>query len=147
LCSNLSGGISVCIQNALNSQNKDSLNKDSQNIVTESVVIQILTGLAAVIAIISAILSLSNPTNLFQIINVIQIFMLIVLLDLYLPQKVLNILNSMNYFTLSFEIPFVNEFSYLNEFYDYLDFLPPKADYQIIGIESGSSLINILCII
>jgi hypothetical protein len=112
----------------------------------EAIANQVLAGAAAVASVVSGFSSLSNPTGFWQMMNTMQLFMLIVLLDIYLPIKILDILNAVSYFTLSFEIPFIPDIPYLSDVYDYLNFLPPKANYHIIGVDSGSTLINVYCL-
>jgi hypothetical protein len=116
----------------------------------EAAITQLLASAGAVASIASGFSSLSNPTGLWQMMNTMQLFMLILLLDINLPVKILNIFKATSYFTLSFNIPFIPEIPYLCDVYDYLDFLPPKANYPIIGVGSGSTLINLnslLCIL
>jgi hypothetical protein len=112
----------------------------------EAIATQALAGAGAVASVVSGFSSLSNPIGFWQMMNTMQLFMLIVLLYVYLAIKILDILNSVNYFTLSFEIPFIPDIPYLSDVYDYLDFLPIKENYHIIGVDSGSTLINVYCL-
>jgi hypothetical protein len=116
----------------------------------EALITQVLTSAGAVASIVSGFSSLSNPIGFWQMMNTMQLFMLILLLDIYLPIKILNIFKATSYFSLSFDVPFIPEIPFLCDVYDYLDFLPPKANYTIMGVDSGSTLLNLnslLCIL
>jgi cysteine-rich repeat protein len=122
----------------------------NQKMTNEALITQVLTSAAAVASIVSGFSSLSNPIGFWQMMNTMQLFMLILLLDIYLPIKILNIFKATSYFSLSFDVPFIPEIPFLCDVYDYLDFLPPKANYIIMGVDSGSTLLNfnsLLCIL
>jgi hypothetical protein len=104
----------------------------------------VLTWTGALASIVSGFQNLSTPTGFWQMMNAMQLFTLILLLDLYLPIEVLNILDWTKFSTLAFEVPFIDKIPFVFSAYEYLDFLPPQSYYPILGVYSGSSLINIL---
>jgi hypothetical protein len=109
------------------------------------VTILAITGAGIAASVFSDLLNLSNPTGLWQMMNLMQLFLLILLFDIYLPSKVLNILNANKYFSLSFSAPFVDMIPYGKPTFSYLNFSSSTSNYSILGVRSGSSLINFLC--
>jgi cysteine-rich repeat protein len=124
--------------------NQQSTQFESTN---EAIATQALVGVGAAASVISGVTSFSNPTGFWQMMNIMQLFMLIVLLEIYLPLKVLNVLNSSSYFSLSFDASYISDIPYLGPMYNFLDFMPPKANYLVLGVGSGSTLINILSLL
>jgi hypothetical protein len=111
---------------------------------TEAVSIQAVAAAGVIASVVSGLTSLSNPTGLWQMINTMQLFMLILLLDIYLPIRILNVYNAVSGFNLSFEVSFIAKIPYAGNVYAYLDILSPRENYSMLGIDSGSTLINIL---
>jgi hypothetical protein len=108
---------------------------------------QAFAGAGAVASGVSGATNLSTPTGLWQMMNLIQLFMLTLLLNIYLPKKVVDVLNGNSYFSLSFKVPLISEIPYVAPLLSYLDFPPPRSIYGTLGIDSGSALLNILCFI
>jgi hypothetical protein len=79
--------------------------------------------------------------------NLVQLLMLIVLLSIYLPKKVLDVLNANSFLSFSFKIPFIEKIPHLNSSLVYLDSSVSKSKYEIFGIYSDSALLNILSFI
>jgi cysteine-rich repeat protein len=109
---------------------------------SEAISIQAVAAAGAAASIVSGLIFLSNPTGLWQMINTMQLFILILLLDIYLPIKILNIYNATSSFSLSLDISFIAKIPFLDDAYDYFDFILPKDSYSMLGIDSGSTLIN-----
>jgi hypothetical protein len=107
---------------------------------------QAITGAGAIFAAATSVSNLSSPTGLWQSMNIMQLFMLILLFEIYVPSMIVEALNSTKYFSLAFEIPFVDKIPFISSTLNYLDFLPPKGHYDIMGVKSGSALVNILCL-
>jgi hypothetical protein len=111
---------------------------------SEAVSTQAAAAAGAAASVISGLTSLSNPTGLWQMINTMQLFMLILLLDVYLPIRILNVYNASSGFNLSFDVSFIFKIPYAEDVYEFLDFLSPRENYSMLGIGSGSTLINII---
>jgi hypothetical protein len=111
---------------------------------TEAISTQAIASAGAAASIISGLTSFSNPIGLWQMINTMQLFMLILLLDIYLPIRILNVYNASSGFNLSFDVSFITKIPYVGEVYKHLYFLSPRENYSMLGISSGSTLINIL---
>jgi hypothetical protein len=73
--------------------------------------------------------------------------MLILLFEIDIPSRIVNIFDSTKYLSLSFEISFINEIPFISSTLNYLDFLPPNGHYDILGINSGSALVNIFSLL
>jgi hypothetical protein len=114
---------------------------------SEATIIQVVAIAGSAASVVSGLTSLSNPTGLWQMINTMQLFMLILLLDVYLPIRILNVYNASSGFNLSFNVSFITKIPYVGEVYEYLDLLSSKENYSMLGIGSGSTLINILSFI
>jgi hypothetical protein len=114
---------------------------------TEAVSTQAIAGAGAAASIISGMTSLSNPTGFWQMMNTMQLFMLILLLEVYLPIRILNVYNASSGLNLSFNISFITKIPYLGNMYEYLNFFSSKDNYSLLGVDSGSTLINILSFI
>jgi cysteine-rich repeat protein len=80
-----------------------------QKISNEVVAAQAFAGAGAVASGVSGVTNLSSPTGLWQMINLIQLFMLTLLLNIYLPKKVIDVLNGNSYFSLSFKVPLISK--------------------------------------
>jgi cysteine-rich repeat protein len=119
-------------------------NPPQLELTTEAVSTQAIASAGAAASIISGLTSLSNPVGLWQMINTMQLFMLILLLDIYLPIRILNVYNASSGFNLSFDVSFITKIPYVGEVYKHLYFLSPRENYSMLGISSGSTLINIL---
>jgi cysteine-rich repeat protein len=118
--------------------------KPEQKTSEEVVATQAFVGAGAIASVVSGVTNLSSPTGLWQMMNLMQLFMLILLFDIYLPVKVIDVLNSNNYFSLSFEVPLIEKIPYVAPSLVYLDFSPPKSNYNVLGIDSGSALLSVL---
>jgi cysteine-rich repeat protein len=129
------GSVSVCVA------------IPEQKILKEAVITQALVGVGVVASIISGVTRLSSPTGLWQMMNLIQLFTLIILLNIYLPNKVIDVLDANSYLSFSFKVPFIDKIPYFDSSLSYLDFSPQKSNYDIFKIYSGSSLLNILSLI
>jgi hypothetical protein len=114
---------------------------------SEAISTQAVAGAGAAASILSGLTSLSNPTGLWQIINTMQLFMLILLLDIYLPIRIRNVYNASRGYALSFDISFIAKIPFLDDVYHYFDFISPRENYSMLGIDSGSTLINIISFI
>jgi cysteine-rich repeat protein len=130
------GGISVWTENS-----------PQLEMTSEATTAQTVATAGAAASVVSGLTSLSNPTGLWQMINTMQLFMLILLLDVYLPIRILNVYNASSGFNLSFDVSFITKIPYVGEVYEYLDFFSPRENYSMLGIGSGSTLINILSFI
>jgi hypothetical protein len=76
-----------------------------------------------------------------------QLFMLILLFEIDIPSRIVNIFDSTKYLSLSFKISFINEIPFISSTLKYLNFLPPNGHYDILGINSGSALVNIFSLL
>jgi hypothetical protein len=114
---------------------------------SEATTAQAVATAGAAASVVSGLTSLSNPTGLWQMINTMQLFMLILLLDVYLPIRILNVYNASSGFTLTFEVSFIAKIPYMGDVYEFFNFLSPRESYSMLGIDSGSTLINILSLI
>jgi cysteine-rich repeat protein len=120
--------------------------EEEESISDEAQTTQAITSAGAIFAAGTSVSNLSSPTGLWQSMNIMQLFMLILLFQIYIPNKIVEALNSTKYFSLAFEIPFVDKIPFISSTLDYLDFLPPKGHYDIMGVKSGSALVNIFCL-
>jgi cysteine-rich repeat protein len=120
--------------------------EEEESISDEAQTTQAITSAGAIFAAGTSVTNLSSPTGLWQSMNVMQLFMLILLFQIYVPSMIVEALNSTKYFSLAFEIPFVDKIPFISSTLDYLDFLPPKGHYDIMGVKSGSALVNIFCL-
>jgi cysteine-rich repeat protein len=107
---------------------------------------QAITSAGAILAAGTSFSNLSSPTGLWQSMNIMQLFMLILLFEIYVPSKIVEALNSTKYFSIAFEIPFVDKIPIISSTLDYLNFVPPNGHYNILGVTSGSTLVNIFCL-
>jgi cysteine-rich repeat protein len=123
---------------------KDTLQLE---MTSEAMSTQVVTAAGAAASIVSGLISLSNPTGLWQMINTMQLFMLILLLKVYLPIKILSVYNTCSVFNLSFDASFIFKIPYMSNVYESLDFFAPEDSHSMLGIDSGSTLINILSFI
>jgi cysteine-rich repeat protein len=106
----------------------------------------IISCIGAFISTIASSLSLLSPTGLWQSMNIMQLFLLIALLKIYIPDKILDILKAWKYFSLSYESPLNQDTPFISSTLSYLDFSHPNEKYEIVGVDSGSSLMNVLCL-
>jgi cysteine-rich repeat protein len=113
----------------------------------EANAIKAITGAGAILATWTSFSNLSYSTHLWQLINIMQLFMLILLFEIDIPSRIVNIFDSTKYLSLSFEISFINEIPFISSTLNYLDFLPPNGHYDILGINSGSALVNIFSLL
>jgi hypothetical protein len=114
---------------------------------SEASTTQAVATAGGVASVVSGLTSLSNPIGLWQMINTMQLFMLILLLDVYLPIRILNVFNASSGFNLSFDVSFISKIPFVSEVYKFFDFTSPQENYSMLGIGSGSTLINILSFI
>jgi cysteine-rich repeat protein len=129
------GSISVCIA------------KSEQKTSNEALTTQALVGATVVASVVSGVTNLSSPTGLWQMMNLVQLVMLIVLLNIYLPKKVIDVLNANSCLSFSFKVPFIEKIFHLDSSLEYLDSSDSKSKYEIFGIYSESALLNILSFI
>lgn len=93
---------------------------------------------------ISSMMSASSSQSIFASINQLQLIVLLVLYGVYLPGKVLNLIQSFNMSLLSLDIPSLPLFRSMSWFFIQFNYSQDNENLQIVGLSSGSTLINIM---
>lgn len=99
------------------------------------------------INVLSSALNNSSPQGAFASINQIQLFMLLTLFGVYLHTKVLSYLKSMSSALISFDVTSYSVFNFMAPLLDGFNFEQPNPYLKFIGIQSGSTFINIFATI
>ena len=116
--------------------------RDTKYLSTASLIAAIL-GMSTNV-LVTTFSSSSSSSSSFGMMNQIQLVILLPLVGAYLPEKIYDYLKSMNasLFNLGF-LPTNNSPSVVS-FKSMFDFKQPNSYLYLIGLESGSSLVNIL---
>ena len=69
-------------------------------------------------------------------------FVSIILIDTYIPEGVIEYVNSLKLFTLSFDFLNIKSIPGIKTVFDWLDFDQPDAKLRLLEVESGSAFVN-----
>jgi cysteine-rich repeat protein len=93
--------------------------------------------------LLSSFFSQSSPQSAFSSINQIQLLLLLLLVKAYLPDEVVLYLRSISSSLISFDFNLERVFGF-SIIYDYFDVEQPDKRLELLHLESGSTIINIL---
>jgi len=100
--------------------------------------------IAVVVAlnIIGGMMSQSSTNSALSSLNQLQLLMLLLLLEIFLPLKVINYLRSLSSSLLNINIDW-SFFIVFKKLVDWFDYPQERADFDMIDISSGSTLLNL----
>ncbi|CAI2381653.1 unnamed protein product [Moneuplotes crassus] len=101
-----------------------------------------ITFLAFSFNIAGGFMSLSSANSALASLNQLQLLILLVLLEVPLPLKVVNYLRSMSFTLINFSIDW-SSIEGIRIIVDQIDHSQDREDFVVIGIESGSTLLNL----
>ena len=93
-------------------------------------------------SLILATMSLSSPHVSFNAVNQIQLLLLLLLLHVHFPKSVVNYIRSLSSALIDFKIS-MQLIPEENQLVTTFEHDQPNDDLYIIGLESGSAIINI----
>lgn len=102
-----------------------------------------VTGAGVVSNFLSSLLNQSSSQSTFSSINQIQLLMLLVLLGAYLPSKIISYIRSISMTLLSFSLLSTRLFHFTSALFSLVSYAQPDPHLALIGISSGSTLLNI----
>jgi hypothetical protein len=88
--------------------------------------------------------SCSSPNALWQMMNLMQLLTFIVLFGVYLPAPIKDMISSSSFFSLSFPIPHLQSLYGIEYLVDFIDFELEDSAFASLGVESGSTFVNVL---
>jgi cysteine-rich repeat protein len=112
--------------------------------VVSAAVTQVAAGAAMAGSAAASSMSFSSPSGLWQVMNMMQLFMMLVLLGVYLPTPIKDMITSSSYFSLSFEVPFIEQIYGIGSFLTWIDFNNENSTLKSVGVQSGSTFRNVL---
>jgi cysteine-rich repeat protein len=112
--------------------------------VVSAAVTQAAAGAAMAGSAAASSMSFSSPSGLWQVMNMMQLFMMLVLLGVYLPTPIKDMITSSSYFSLSFEVPFIEQIYGIGSFLTWIDFNNENSTLKSVGVQSGSTFRNVL---
>lgn len=103
--------------------------------------------ISAIVNIITSIITKTSYQSIFSSFNFVQIMLLIPLTEVYLPLKVTRLIEAMNPALLSFYYLDCEDASLKSDMLGECSYAQPNSVLSFIGVESGSTLINIHVVI
>ena len=94
--------------------------------------------------LISVLTTASSSQSSFGMINQIQLILIIPLISAYLPDDIIDFIKAMNESLFNFKFLPTEDSSLMESIKNYFDFQQTNSYLYLLGLESGSALVNIL---
>jgi hypothetical protein len=107
-------------------------------------VFQAVVGAAMLSSVVSSSMNCSSPSGLWQIINLMQLLMFLILFGIYFPVPIKEMITSSNYSLLSLPIHHLQSLYGIGYLFEFIDFEQRDSALSSLGVESGSTFINVL---
>jgi cysteine-rich repeat protein len=118
------------------------------SIATASTLTSVVVALGISLSIVNALMNNSSISGSFSMLNAVQLILLLPLIGAYLPDDVLSFIRGMDFSLMNFDIfDFYDSKNIDNQFGINFDFEQADPYLYLIGLESGSTLINMMKIV
>jgi hypothetical protein len=131
----------------VNIDNKCQLESASTAVDNTAIVVQSLTGLAALLVIGCSFVNPSAISSLWSVIGQLQILMLLILAGSYIPVNVVDYISASNFASFSLIFMNIQNIDGAKSLIDELDYPQSSTLLKKIGLESGSTFVNVFCLI
>ena len=112
-----------------------------------NIITQVAVGASLFLAIVKGILMGKPSTGFFLIVNFLQIVILLLMIDSFIPDKIQDYLNSLELILFTFNFIPTKDLPLLDKLDDWMGSPQPREALADLGLESRSTLLNILSLI
>jgi cysteine-rich repeat protein len=95
------------------------------------------------INVLSAVMTNSSPQSTLSMVNQIQLFLLLPMINAFVPTNIINVIIGMSVSLFSFDFIPIEKVSFLEDILEKLNYEQASDYLNLIGFESGSTLVNI----